>query len=657
MAAPRVLVFGLMFSLAAGAAEVRREFLPPALRDADLDRLSSGALSLLDPRSGAVTAAAPRPRLHADPVPAVLDGRVGPNIRMGDDPASLPSTQRAQAEPHIARSLLDPDLLIATSQEGRFTDGGAVTCGYSVSTNGGLTWSRGLLPGLTQINGGPYSRASDPVAAVDARGFLHVNTLGLAGANNATGILLLSRSTNGGASFETPRIAYLPPSPAVFPDKNWIAINTFTNTPRAGRIVITYTRFSGGTTPIAFVLSDDGGVTWTPPQLVTAAGANCQGSQPAFLPDGSLLIGYWNFTAPGGIEAIEVVRAAPGSTNFSAPVRVAAVTEHNDDTARDGTFLPSLSVDAVGGRAFFAWQASVSEPATNRLVPRILTAWSDDGGVSWSAPRTVSDNPPGVSVFNATVAAGHDGRTVVAAWWDKRVNAPATNLVDTFAAFSFDAGTNWTPALRASDVSTDLRLAPLTGGGRMIGDYFGLAGPVGADVPAVVANIDTRAGGPDPYALRVGAAAGLTFAGWRAANHSLAQIQDASVGGPDADADGDGFTLEAEYVWGLDPFTPDAAQLGWLVPPQPVDPTLPAGGRELHFRPLPPRVRVFHPRRAGVSDFDYLWEATTNFAGWGPEIQFNDFMESIPGTPQEMAGAEFRTLEPIQAFRYRAQPK
>ncbi|MFN0068414.1 MAG: sialidase family protein [Limisphaerales bacterium] len=643
-------------ALTGGAAELRREFLPPALRDADLDRLSSGALRLLDPRSGAVTPAAPRPRPHADVVPAVLDGRVGPNVRMGGDPEALPPARRAQAEPHLVRSPLDPDLLLAAFQEGRFTDGGAVTCGYAVSTNGGLAWSRALLPGITQVNGGPYDRATDPVAAADARGFLYVNTLALAGANNATGVLLLSRSTNGGASFEPPRIAYRPPNASIFPDKNWIAVNSFTNTPRAGRLVVTYTRFSGGSTPIALVLSDDGGVTWTPPQLLTAATASCQGSQPAFLPDGSLLVGWFSFSTAGS-GAIEVVRTPAGGTAFTPPVRVASVTLHDDDTARDGAFLPSLTVDAASGRAHCAWQGLVFEPASGRLVPRIMAAWSDDGGASWSAPRTVSDNPPDVSVFNAIIAAGQDGRTVAAAWWDKRVNAPATNLVDTLVAFSLDAGTNWTPAVRATAVSTDLRLAPLTGGGRMIGDYFGLAGPLGPDVPAVVASVDTRDGGPDPWALRVGAAAGLTWESWRAAHHSLAQVRDPEVGGPVADGDADGFPLEAEYVWGLDPFGADDARLTWSVPPQPVDPTLPAKAAAPHFRPLPPRVRVTHPRRVGVSDFAFQWEATTNFAGWGPEFQFNDTVEPLPGTPQELAGTEFRTLDAIQAFRYRARRK
>src|SRR5260370_11712312 len=57
---------------------------------------------------------------------AGLDARVGPNVRLGDDPAALPSNLRAQAEPHIARDPNNPDTLAATFQEGRYTPGGEV---------------------------------------------------------------------------------------------------------------------------------------------------------------------------------------------------------------------------------------------------------------------------------------------------------------------------------------------------------------------------------------------------------------------------------------------------------------------------------------------------------------------------------------------------
>ena len=74
---------------------------------------------------------------------------------------------RAQAEPHIARAITNEDFLAGVFQEGRFANvGGAVDCGYSISHDGGLTWTRALIPQLTMTSGGPYFRATDPVVAI-----------------------------------------------------------------------------------------------------------------------------------------------------------------------------------------------------------------------------------------------------------------------------------------------------------------------------------------------------------------------------------------------------------------------------------------------------------------------------------------------------------
>ncbi len=143
--------------------------LPEALRNVPLEHLSSGALLRLDLDGDLVESpAAHASRVHArqsasadvdDKEMAIaLDPRVASNIRLGNDPAALPPNLRAQAEPHIARAPSNPDFLVATFQEGRFTTGGAVDCGYAVSHDGGLTWTRALIPNLTTTSGGRYLR-------------------------------------------------------------------------------------------------------------------------------------------------------------------------------------------------------------------------------------------------------------------------------------------------------------------------------------------------------------------------------------------------------------------------------------------------------------------------------------------------------------------
>src|SRR5437870_1107188 len=154
---------------------VDRAKLPPNLRNLPLQRLSSGALMLLNrdnnlvlPPRSITTAKGETTTEKAASAPVALDLRIGPNIRLGNDPSALPSNMQAQAEPHIARAITNEDFLVGVFQEGRFaTSGGAVDCGYSVSYDGGLTWTRALIQHLTMTSGGPYYRATDPVVAFD----------------------------------------------------------------------------------------------------------------------------------------------------------------------------------------------------------------------------------------------------------------------------------------------------------------------------------------------------------------------------------------------------------------------------------------------------------------------------------------------------------
>src|SRR4029077_5045367 len=104
---------------------VDRAKLPPNLRNLPLHRLSSGALMLLNrdnnlvlpPRS--ITTAEETSTEAAASGPVALDLRIGPNIRLGNNPAGLPSNMRAKAEPHIARAITNEDFLAGVFQEGR----------------------------------------------------------------------------------------------------------------------------------------------------------------------------------------------------------------------------------------------------------------------------------------------------------------------------------------------------------------------------------------------------------------------------------------------------------------------------------------------------------------------------------------------------------
>ena len=536
-----------------------RSHWPAALQTVPLARLSSGALSLLD-RGGDLVRQPVQPAglLQAEAAVA-LDLRVAPNLRLGDDPAPLPPTMRAQAEPHIARSPADPDFLTAVFQEGRFTDGGAVDCGYSVTQDGGLTWTRALIPNLTMTTGGPYFRATDPIAGIDLDGKIFLCTEGATDVNFTQGIILVSRSTDGGTSFGSPSVAFRPASGSDFPDKPWMAVNTFAGTPTVGRVLVTWTLF--GTTdasPILRSYSDDHGVTWSGGVVIHPANTTAQGSQPIFLRDGRVAIIYWNFAGSGfsggdaaaTLEEIDMVLSNDGGVTFGAPTRVTTVTRYDQPSIRSGVFLPSATTDRTTGALYVVYQAR--DTAGN---PRVLFTKSTNSGVAWSPPLAVTDNP-NTGVFNPAISASSDGQTLTVSFYDQRDSGGVTTLCNLYLAQSFDGGATWEPNIRLTSETTNAALAPLTPDGYMLGDYLGIAESTTPDVPAVPVWVDTRTGNPDPFISRVGVAPEVDFTSFQASRLSLAQINNPQLGGPTGDADSDGETNLSEFLSATEPNDP-----------------------------------------------------------------------------------------------------
>ncbi len=540
-------------------APVDRSLWPAALRDVPQERLSSGALMLLD-RAGELV----RPPLAAvtgraaAATAVTLDLRVAPDLRLGDDPAPLPARMRAQAEPHITRSQVNADVLAAVFQEGRFTDGGAVDCGYAVTGDGGLSWTRALIPNLTTTSGGTYLRATDPVAGIDLSGRLFLNTEGSTTAGFADGTILVSRSTDGGATFDAPVVVFRPADSSNFPDKPWMAVNTFSGTARAGRILVTWTLF--GTTnasPIFRSYSDDHGLSWSSAAAIHSAQTNAQGSQPVFLRDGRVAIIYWNFGGSGfrggdaplpGPEEIDMVLSNDGGVTFGPPTLVATVARYDQPSIRNGTFLPSATTDRINGHLSVVYQALDSAG-----LPRIFFTKSTNAGTTWTTPVAITDNP-GTGVFNAAISASPDGKRLTASFYDQRDNPPGvTTRCNLYLAQSFNGGVTWQPNIRLTNKTTDATLAPLTNEGYMLGDYLGIAESTSPEVPAVPVWVDTRTGNPDPFITRVGIAPEVNFAGFQASRLSLGQINNPQLGGPNGDADGDSEDNLSEFLSQTEP--------------------------------------------------------------------------------------------------------
>ena len=85
---------------------------------------------------------------------------------LSSDPYTNSSSQHAtEVEPDTFAS---GSTIVSAFQVGRFFDGGASNIGWARSTDGGSSWTKGFLPGITTFAGGSYARVSDPSVAYDA---------------------------------------------------------------------------------------------------------------------------------------------------------------------------------------------------------------------------------------------------------------------------------------------------------------------------------------------------------------------------------------------------------------------------------------------------------------------------------------------------------
>ena len=151
------------------------------------------------------------------------------------DPYSNPASQhRTQVEPD---SFGYGNTVVATFQTGRFNvGGGSSNIGWATTTNAGRTWTTGMLPGTTIYQGGPWSRISDPAVAYDP---LHqvwmISTLDLRnGPRRRSGAERNPHEPLDGRRAHVAEPRRDVARPGHFYDKNWIACDTWLQSPHYG---------------------------------------------------------------------------------------------------------------------------------------------------------------------------------------------------------------------------------------------------------------------------------------------------------------------------------------------------------------------------------------------------------------------------------------
>jgi hypothetical protein len=369
------------------------------------------------------------------------------------------------------------------------------------SLDGGKTWTRSTIPGLTKCTGGTADSGSDPWLSAGGDGTVYFGGLAASlSTDPPTAAVVASHSRDGGRTWPAPATAA---APLAGNDTDAI-----TASPRlAGHAYLAWANFVFDlprTNSLEFSRTTDGGRTWSPPVLVDQPGplAIDQAPRVLVLPDGTLLDVFLRVDFGLGLGQLYTARSLDEGRTWLPPVLAGSNPIPPTIPVDPETGLPlpqpgfpSAAV-APDGTVYVAFENSTSSSSGAIGVAR-----SRDGGRTWSiAPL------PGISAFafEPSIAVDAHG-TVGVTWYDLRNDRPGDSHLsaDVWFAHSEDRGRSWRQAHVAGP--TDLRTAPLPSH-NYVGEYQGLAALGGRGFAAIftLAGPQARNGPTDIFFARIG---------------------------------------------------------------------------------------------------------------------------------------------------------
>lgn len=436
----------------------------------------------------------------------VVDVSAGPDpfaACTADDPATQQtfSTLYPSAEPE-PRADVNPTnaLNIAGAyHEDRWDNGGDRGLVSSATHNGGVTWNRIVVPGITKCSGGIFDRASDPWVSFAPNGKLYGIWLVFDVFDTHNGILV-STSANGGDSWSAPVALNVDDTNG--DDKQSITADPY----NANNVYAVWDRFLSPPSftandharfharsyvqQIYFTRTTNGGASWEAPRVIYNPGTQAFtiGSIINVLPNltHDLVDGFVQGFTQGGkfrSESVAVIRSSDHGATWSkkaidiAPLDLSFPGPHDPDNGhpiRSGG-LPDFAVDPASGNLYAVWEDDAGQPG----IDEILFSQSSDGGFTWSAPVKINKTPTNLSAgnqqaFTPTVKVASDG-TVGVTYYDLRENTAASGLptdywlVHCHGACASAAG--WSESKVAGPFDEE---QAADAGGYFVGDYEGL---------------------------------------------------------------------------------------------------------------------------------------------------------------------------------------
>jgi hypothetical protein len=421
----------------------------------------------------------------------------------------------AEVEPYVAVDPTNAHHLVATVQQDRWNDGGSNGLTNTVSTDGGKTWTLATgQPAFSRCEGavagssGDFNRATDPWVSFSSDGKIaysisdsfNANGPGFGGASS----IIVSRSTDGGVTWQTPVTARLDTSTTVLNDKEAVTADTLSaNASNAYAVWDQLESPSSNANPGAFLVSPafrgpamfskttDGGLTWSTGRVIFDPGQKNQtiGNQivepVAGTAKGQLIDGFDLINTKGGkgnpseIDSVAIIRSNDGGATWSGPTIIAQ--EHVAHVFISGVFIRTsdeLPEFAAGpnGDLFAVWQDG---RFSRTGAAKIAFSMSTNGGANWSTPIRVDQSVDNAPAFTPQVSVASDG-TIAVQYYDLDAagfsNPGLTDQFIVHCSSNCTSRSSWTSGGQtklSTSGSFDMLTAPIARG-PFVGDYDGL---------------------------------------------------------------------------------------------------------------------------------------------------------------------------------------
>ncbi|MBI4645985.1 MAG: exo-alpha-sialidase [Bacteroidia bacterium] len=368
----------------------------------------------------------------------------GLNAQENINLSALPSFD---GEPSIAINPVNPDNIIAGWM--RLKLDGKIWIATKASFDGGQSWSSiNYLPHDTIING-----SADVNIVFHNSGTAYLSYINFRVSPDTVGAIFLTRSTNGGITWEVPcRIIGSGDTPDLPFDRPWIAVDNSGGI-YDGTVYLSVMSvyWYPGQHHIYLRSTSDGGATWSSIRQVDDSLFSMGTMKVSYAPisidaDGKVYLTYFSYNPQVSPYIRQFVATTTDTGNtFQRYVAVNIFPLYAK--------LPfyTISADPVNpGNAIIAW----CDTRFGDLD--ILLSKTGNGGQSWTEPVRVNDDPVNTGIVQDQVWSFFSpSGTLALAWRDRRINdTSSTSPFDIYTAVSTDGGVSFEPNIRLSDVSS-----------------------------------------------------------------------------------------------------------------------------------------------------------------------------------------------------------